>query len=122
MSQARKLRRKVKMNMANLMSNEKADQIIEEYFDRDKLRKEIYEEAVGEMMLLFAGYQRLYEKRGKKKIAEAVENFVSFCSDMIDNKTKFREIMDVLRDETGYDYNEHAKQLHLQNHNLSQDK
>ena len=98
--------------MAKIMDKETADNIITEYFDRQQLRQEIYNGAIGEMLLLFAGFQRIHEKRGKKKITETVEAFVTFCNDMAAvNKTKYEHIISMLKDETGYDFNEHSKTL-----------
>lgn len=125
MSQSRKMRRALKHSMLNkVMDKETTENIFNEYFDRKQLRKEVYNAAVGEMLLLFAGYQRICEKRGKKKISESVENFVTFCNDMLNNNTKYKDLMTVLKDETGYDFNEHTKNLsfdlmeHIDENNL----
>ena len=114
MSQARALRRKVKRAIVNNnISAEKTDKIIDAYIDQPRRRQEMYNEALGEMVPLFAGYQRIYEKRGKKKITEAVENFVTFCNDMSRDRVKRNEIMEMLKDETGYHFMEHAGELEL---------
>ena len=114
MTYSRKLRRAVKQSMiSKVMTNDTTNNLIDEYFDRYKLKQEIYNGAIGEMLLLFAGFQRIHEKRGKKKITEAVEAFVTFCNDMIANETKYEHIMTMLKDETGYDFSEHSKTFEI---------
>lgn len=104
------MRRALKHSMmSKIMDKETMDNIITEYFDRQQLRQEIYNGAIGEMLLFFAGFQRIHEKRGKKKITETVEAFVTFCNDMAANKSKYEHIISMLKDETGYDFNEHSK-------------
>ena len=114
MGHSRQMRRKVKRAMmANSLNADTTNKMIDAYVDMPKHRQDMYNDAMGEMILLFAGYQRICEKRGKKKISEAVEKFVEFCNDMASNKTKRNEIVEMLRDETGYDFLQHADQLSL---------
>lgn len=114
MSMARSMRRKVKRAMINnSISAEQTDKMIETYTDLPRHRQEMYNNALGDMVLLFAGFQRVYEKRGKKKISEAVAEFVSYCNSMSKNHIKRREIGEMLEKETGYKFFDHAEELEL---------
>ncbi len=114
MSQARAMRRKLKRAMVNTnISAEKTDKIIESYIDLPNHKQEMYNNALGDMILLFAGYQRVCEKRGKKKISEAVESFVAYCNEMSHNHTKRNAIAKMLEQETGYRFFDHAGELEL---------
>ncbi len=114
MSQARAMRRKLKRAMVNSnVSADKTDKIIDAYIDTPNRQQEAYNNALGDMILLFAGYQRVCEKRGKKKITEAVENFVSYCNEMSRNHIKRKEIAKMLEEEASYRFFEHAEDLEL---------
>ncbi len=114
MGHSRAMRRKVKKAILNKSLNANVtNQMIDAYVVLPKHRQDMYNDAMGEMILLFAGFQRIYEKRGKKKIHEAVEQFVAFCNDMSIHKVKRNEIASMLQEETGYDFFEHANELSL---------
>ncbi len=114
MSISRSLRRKVKRAMVNnTVSTDQAEKMIETYTDLPRHRQEMYNNALGDMVLLFAGFQRIYEKRGKKKISEAVEQFVSYCNSTTMNHIKRKDIANMLEKETGYNFFVHADKLEL---------
>ena len=99
--------------MNNTIDAETTNKMIDTYIDLPKHKQDMYNNALGDMVLLFAGFQRVYEKRGKKKITEAVERFVNYCNEMSSNRVKRNNIASMLEKETGYKFFEHAGELEL---------
>ena len=114
MGHSRQLRRKVKRAMVNnTIDADKTNKIIDAYIDAPAQKQEMYNSALADMVLIFAGYQRIHNKYGKKRITQEIEKFVDFCNNVHAGRLTKQEIIDMLKEETGYDFNTHAGELEL---------
>ncbi len=76
-----------------------------------KLKKEMQQEAWGNFLVLFAGWLRVSCGFGKKRIARYFESFTTWADDMTHEQPKIDDIIQMLMDETGYDFMAHAQKI-----------
>lgn len=111
MSYKRHLRRLVKRDLQ--ISDEKVNQFVEEYVDRESHDQSLYDMALCQTLLAFAMYQRFHEHHGKRKIAETVSQFHEQMKKLRHLNTTLKDARDKLEKDCGYDFWQQMEELGL---------
>ena len=72
--------------------------------EREAALKEVQANTIGQMLVLIISYMRIKKGHTGKWLTEFTHEFNEFCNDMMVNKVTTDDLFEMLKDETGVDF------------------